>query len=139
MATSTTTKKTAAKATPAEAPAAEETLQQKKNRLRNQAERQVIANHVDEYHSLAEELFKAEGLEFTRRLTDEEKAAKKIEELLNQHPELRGKFGKDDPAHVEAANAQEAAVVEHVEEDYIPEQDGPMYAEHYEPEHDPAA
>lgn len=70
-----------------------ETVQQKKNRLRNEAEREVLNNHRDELNTITEAKFKAVGLPYTRRLTDREKAAKKIEDLLNEHPELREQYG----------------------------------------------
>ncbi len=67
----------------------DETVQQKKNRLRNEAEREVLNNHRDELNTITEAKFVAEGLNYTRRLTEKEKAKRKIEELLNEHPELR--------------------------------------------------
>jgi len=67
----------------------EETVQQKKNRLRNEAEREVLNNHRDELNTITEAKFVEQGLNYTRRLTESEKAKKKIEELLGQHPELR--------------------------------------------------
>ena len=67
----------------------EENVQQKKNRLRNDAEREVLNNHRDELNAITEAKFVAEGLKYTRRLTEKEKAKKKIEDLLNEHPELR--------------------------------------------------
>jgi hypothetical protein len=70
----------------------EETVQQKKNRLRNDAERRVLNKHRDELNAITEELFVAEGLTYTRRLTEKEKAQKKIEDLLNEHPELREQY-----------------------------------------------
>jgi hypothetical protein len=33
-----------------------------------------------------------QGLKYTRRLTDSEKAARKVEEYFNQFPELRAQF-----------------------------------------------
>lgn len=72
---------------------AEETVQQKKNRLRNEAEREVLNNHRDELNTITEAKFVEQGLNYTRRLTDKEKAAKKIEDLLNEHPELREQYG----------------------------------------------
>lgn len=77
--------------TPVEQPKAEETEQQKRNRLRNEAEREVLNNHRDEFHRVAEEKFKAAGLEYRRRLSAEEKAEKDLERLLAEHPHLRGK------------------------------------------------
>lgn len=71
----------------------EETVQQKKNRLRNEAEREVLNKHRDELNTITEAKFVEQGLNYTRRLTDREKAAKKIEDLLNEHPELREQYG----------------------------------------------
>lgn len=91
-----------------------ETLQQLKNRLRNEAEREVVNNHRDEYHQIAEAKFKEHGIEFTRRLTDEEKAAEKIREMLRQFPELRGQFSLDadgKPEGEEVADPQDTDVV----------------------------
>lgn len=73
--------------------ATEETVQQKKNRLRNEAEREVLNKHRDELNEVTEAKFNAEGIKYTRRLTEREKAAKKIEDLLNEHPELREQYG----------------------------------------------
>jgi hypothetical protein len=72
--------------------AVEETVQQKKNRLRNDAERRVLNKHRDELNEVTEALFKAEGIPYTRRLTEKEKAKKKIEDLLNEHPDLREEY-----------------------------------------------
>lgn len=66
-----------------------ETVQQLKNRLRGEAEREVLNNHKDEFHEIATAKFAEVGLEFVRRLTDEEKAAKQIEELYEKYPNLR--------------------------------------------------
>lgn len=66
-----------------------ETIQQLKNRLRGEAEREVLNTHKDEFHEIATAKFAAVGLEFVRRLTDEEKAAKQIEELYEKYPNLR--------------------------------------------------
>jgi hypothetical protein len=73
---------------------AQESETQLKNRLRNEAERTVLNNHRDEYQDEAEKLFTAHGLKFNRRLSDEERAARKIEDLMSQFPELRGKYGQ---------------------------------------------
>jgi hypothetical protein len=70
----------------------EETVQQKKNRLRNEAEREVLNKHRDELNAITEAKFVEQGLNYTRRLSDSEKAAKKVEEYFNQFPELRAKF-----------------------------------------------
>ena len=70
----------------------EENTQQKKNRLRNEAEREVLNLHRDELNAITEAKFREQGLNYTRRLTDKEKAQRKIEELLNEHPELRAEY-----------------------------------------------
>lgn len=66
-----------------------ETLQQLKNRLRNEAEREVLNNHKGEVITITEAKYKAHNLEYVRRLTDEEKAAKVIEEMYQKFPNLR--------------------------------------------------
>ena len=71
---------------------AEETAQQKKNRLRNEAEREVLNLHRDELNAITEAKFNEHGLVYTRRLTEKEKAERKIEELLKEHPGLREKY-----------------------------------------------
>lgn len=70
-----------------------ENLQQRKNRLRNEAEREVLNNHRDELNQITEAKFVEQGLTYTRRLTEREKAQKKIEDLLAEHPELREHYG----------------------------------------------
>ena len=72
---------------------AAETLQQKKNRLRNDAEREVLNKHRDELNAVTEAKFIEQGIPYTRRLTEREKAQKKIEDLLAEHPELREHYG----------------------------------------------
>lgn len=94
MATATTRKPAAAKAPAAKVAEAEpvESEQQIKNRLRNEAEREVIDRHRGELHEIAEAKFKAAGLVYTRRKTEQEKAEDKIKALLEQFPELAGNF-----------------------------------------------
>lgn len=67
------------------------TLQQLKNRLRNEAEREVLDNHRDEVIQRTQAKYDEHGLEYVRRLTEEEKAAKQIEEIYAQYPHLRPK------------------------------------------------
>lgn len=104
-----------------------ETEQQIKNRLRNEAEREVIDRHRAELHEIAEAKFTAAGLVYTRRKTEQEKAADKIKALMEQFPELVGTFTAVpvtpdvDPAadpEPEADPALEA-------DSYGPEDDGP--------------
>lgn len=71
------------------APATGETVQQIKNRLRNEAERIVLDRHKQEFYEEAEKLYEANGFEFKRRLTEQEKAQQSIEKLLKENPELR--------------------------------------------------
>lgn len=68
------------------------TLQQLKNRLRNEAEREVLDDHRDEVIAKTGAKYDAYGLEYVRRLTDQEKAAKDIAEKLTEFPELRALF-----------------------------------------------
>jgi hypothetical protein len=77
-----------------------ESIQQLKNRLRNEAEREVLNNHKDEVIKITAAKYAEHNLEYVRRLTDEEKAQKAIEDYLAQYPELRQKLA---PALVEAA------------------------------------
>lgn len=69
-----------------------ETVQQLKNRLRNEAEREVLNKYKPEVIKLTEAKYDEHGLEYVRRLTDEEKAAKEIEEALAKYPSLRKQF-----------------------------------------------
>lgn len=69
-----------------------ETVQQKKNRLRNEAEREVLNKHRDELNAITEAKFAENDLTYTRRLTEKEKAKKKIEDLLAEHPDLRNEY-----------------------------------------------
>lgn len=80
--------KAATKAEPAK-PAKKETVQQLKNRLRNEAEREVLDAHKKEVIEKTAAKYEAHGLEYVRRLSDEEKAAKAIEEYYRQFPNLR--------------------------------------------------
>lgn len=74
------------------------TVQQLKNKLRNEAERETLDNHRPEVIARTAEKYKAHNLEYVRRLTDEEKAQKQIEELYEKFPQLRPAT----PAPVEA-------------------------------------
>lgn len=87
-ATRSRTNKPAAAKAEAPAPDAPETDAQKRNRLRNEAERHILNLHKDEFDDYAEALFSKNGLTFNRRLSDAQKAEKKINDLIAQHPEL---------------------------------------------------
>lgn len=113
--TTRVTKAAAAKADAAETPAvpAKETDSQKRNRLRNEAERHILNLHKDEFDDYAEALFAKNGLTFNRRLSEAQKAEKKINDLIAEHPELeamlRAKFvptdadaPAEDPEYVQA-------------------------------------
>jgi hypothetical protein len=65
------------------------TIQQLKNKLRNEAEREVLDKHKSEVVEITAAKYKEHNLEYVRRLTEEEKAAKQIEELYAQFPHLR--------------------------------------------------
>lgn len=69
-----------------------ETVQQTKNRLRNEAERIVLDRHKNEFYKEAERLYEENGFEFKRRLTEQEKAQQQIEKLLKENPELREQY-----------------------------------------------
>lgn len=102
-----TTKAAAAKGEAA-APAADapETDSQKRNRLRNEAERHILNLHKDEFDDYAEALFAKNGLTFNRRLSEAQKAEKKINDLIAQHPELeavlRAQFAAPAPTDADA-------------------------------------
>lgn len=66
-----------------------ETVQQLKNRLRNEAEREVLNAHKAEVIKITEAKYDEHGLEYVRRLSEEEKAAKTIEEMYQKFPNLR--------------------------------------------------
>lgn len=110
-----TTKAAAAKAEAA-APAADapETDSQKRNRLRNEAERHILNLHKDEFDDYAEALFAKNGLTFNRRLSEAQKAEKKINDLIAQHPELeavlRAQFAAPAPTDADAPEADESGV-----------------------------
>lgn len=85
---------TPAEPTPAPAEAQEETVLSQeditklKNKLRAEAEREVLERHRDEYHAVASAKFAEHGLEFTRRLTKAERDAERIKKMLADNPEL---------------------------------------------------
>lgn len=92
MARSTST----AKRTTAEKPNRE--LNAQKNKLRGEAEREVLAKHRAEVNEIAEAKFKAAGIPFSRRLTEEERDEKKLRELLAKNPNLRRVIDEEDEA-----------------------------------------
>jgi hypothetical protein len=67
-------------------------IQQLKNKLRNEAEREVLDAHRSEVIERTAQKYKAHNIEYVRRLSDEEKAAKEIAESLNRFPQLRQLF-----------------------------------------------
>jgi hypothetical protein len=79
------------------------TIQQLKNKLRNEAEREVLDTHKAEVVTITAAKYKEHNLEYVRRLTEEEKAAEQIEKLYAQFPHLR--------PQVEQQQAQEEDVV----------------------------
>lgn len=64
------------------------TVQQLKNKLRGQAERAVLDKYKNEVVHITEGLYKEHNLEYVRRLTDEEKAAKEMLENIGKYPGL---------------------------------------------------
>lgn len=135
MAATATSKTATAKAKAAEAAEAEateatdetESDSKKRNRLRNDAERHILNLHKDEFDDYATELFAANGLTFNRRLSEAQKAEKKIEEMIAQHPELedvlRAKFGVPAPQAAPPAG-QESGPDEEPQVDYSAEMEG---------------
>ena len=77
------------------------TVQQLKNKLRNEAERETLDEHRPEVIKRTAAKYKAHNLEYVRRLTDEEKAAKTIEEMYAKFPNLRPETIVADPPPVE--------------------------------------
>lgn len=65
------------------------TIQQLKNKLRNEAEREVLDTHKDEVIKITAAKYKVHNLDYVRRLSEEEKAAKAIEEYYVKFPKLR--------------------------------------------------
>lgn len=65
------------------------TVQQLKNKLRNEAEREVLDTHKDEVIKITAAKYKVHNLDYVRRLSEEEKAAKAIEEYYVKFPKLR--------------------------------------------------
>ena len=92
---------------PAEVKPKKETVQQLKNRLRNEAEREVLNKHKGEVVKITEAKYDAHGLEYVRRLSEEEKAAKQIEDLYEKFPQLRPVV--EEPAE-EATTADQSLV-----------------------------
>lgn len=78
-------------------PEKKETVQQLKNRLRNEAEREVLDAHKAEVIERTQAKYTEHGLKYVRRLSDEEKAAKAIAENLAKYPNLRNQFIATDP------------------------------------------
>ena len=102
-----------------------ETVQQLKNRLRNEAEREVLNNHKGEVIKITEAKYDQHGLEYVRRLTDEEKAAKQIEELYAQFPHLRPQLEQQQAQLVDdtvppVITYEEDGVAEGPQEDWAP-------------------
>jgi hypothetical protein len=91
------------------------TIQQLKNKLRNEAEREVLDKYKPEVVEITAAKYKVHGLKYVRRLSEEEKAAKAIEEYYVKFPNLR-------PVPVQPP-APEPDIIEYadVEEDYVDE------------------
>lgn len=96
-----------------------------KSQLRAKAEREVLQNHQDEYHQVASRLFAEHGLEFTRRLTEKEKAERELKALLEKHPELAQSV--TGVAAVPAAD--EWATTSQTIQEAAPNEDGPAVLE----------
>lgn len=66
----------------------EDTLRRLKITLRAAAEREVVGNHREEFHQIAERKFAENGLAYRHRRTKEEKAEQEFRRLLAEHPDL---------------------------------------------------
>ena len=101
------------------------TIQQLKNKLRNEAEREVLDKHKDEVVTITAAKYKAHNLEYVRRLTDAEKAEKAIEEHLAAHPELRDRLAAKLALTDAEDNGDYAAVADAAEHlDYVEKREG---------------
>lgn len=95
----------------AEAVPAQETDAQKRNRLRNEAERHILNLHKEEFDDYAEDLFAKNGLTFNRRLSEAQKAEKKVNDLIAEHPELEAMLrAKFEPTDADAPAVEPAVV-----------------------------
>ena len=97
-----------------------------KSQLRAKAEREVLQNHQDEYHQVASRLFAEHGLEFTRRLTEKEKAERELKALLEKHPELAQSVTG---VAAVPAGADEWATTSQTIQEAPPSEDGPAVLE----------
>lgn len=123
-----TTKKKSSKSKAKAAPEPEpETEQQLKNRLRNDAQRELLNKHRSEYNKIAEAKFAEHGLKFERRLNETEKAQRQLEKLLEKHPELRGQFGQE----ADREPTDDDVPEEYAPEDEPEEDDEAAYTEQY--------
>lgn len=64
----------------------------KKSRARGRAEARLRDAHRDELFGYIQEEMTKEGVNWQPRLTEEERAERQIEDLLNRHPSLREKY-----------------------------------------------
>lgn len=76
------------------------TESQIKNRLRNEAEREILDKYKDELVQITNAKFDAAGIKYVRRLSQDEKDEKALEALLAKNPKLRSKFAA--PVEAEA-------------------------------------
>jgi len=91
------------------------TIQQLKNKLRNEAEREVLDKHKSEVVTITAAKYKEHNLEYVRRLSEEEKAQKQIEELYEKFPNLRPQ------AEQQQQQIEVEVVDELIEEGYVEE------------------
>ena len=101
----------------AEKPAKRETVQQLKNRLRNEAEREVLDAHKPEVIARTQAKYDEHGLEYVRRLSDEEKAAKLIAEQFSKYPELKALFAPAVAVHQAALQGDDVTEGQHIDVD----------------------
>jgi hypothetical protein len=92
MATRASTTEAPAVETPeveqAEAPVKEQSVNQKRRAAYSAAETRLRENHAEEFRTLVTEEATARGVEYVFRLTEEEKAAKQLADLLAKYPGL---------------------------------------------------
>jgi hypothetical protein len=64
----------------------------KKNQARSNAEKELRDHHPDEWAQLMTTHHQRLGVTWNPRLTDEQKAAKQVETLFENYPEVRDQF-----------------------------------------------
>lgn len=68
-----------------------------RNKLYTEAQAELRERHEEEFISLISARYAEHGLQYRRRLSDEQKAEKQIRDLLAAHPGLAEKFAQTEP------------------------------------------